>query len=125
MSGLPIDRLLGCFGMFGCLAAAVAFAAPVAPAQNYTIDVQSGGPTVSLPGPVVVPAGGSVTFTFTPSGCFGIGDVTVDDVSVGVGITQYTFTNVQADHVLYVPFGSHSTTTALDVRPAFGQCAVP
>src|SRR5437868_545167 len=99
MSRLRI--LLGCFGVF--VAAVVVFAVPVASAQSYTIDVQSGGPgSVSPSGAVVVPAGGSQTFTFTPTGCSVVGDVLVDDVSVGAGITQYTFTNVQADHVLYV-----------------------
>jgi hypothetical protein len=122
---LRIDRLLSCFGVFVCLATAVAFAAPVASAQSYTIDVQFAGPgTVTPSGLVEVPAGGSRTFTFTPSGC-NVGVVTVDDVPVGVGLTEYTFTNVQADHILNVQFGPRSTTTTIDVRPAVGQCAMP
>src|SRR5690349_9406114 len=28
-------------------------------------------------------------------------------VSLGSGLTEYTFTNVQSDHVLYVSFGPH------------------
>src|SRR5262249_12499669 len=67
------------------------------------------------------------TFTPTPSPCNAVVDVTVDDVSVGSGLTEYTFTNVQSDHLLYVSFGPlpTTTTTTLDVRPVVGQCAVP
>src|SRR5262245_60714049 len=108
------------------LPAFLAIAAGQAAAVTYIIEVQSGGPgTVTPSGVVDVPAGGSQTFTFTPSGCHIVGEVSVDDVSVGSGLTEYTFTNVQSDHVLYVSFGGRSTTTTLDVRPAIGQCAVP
>jgi hypothetical protein len=112
------------------LFAFLAIGAGPAAAVDYLLEVQAGGPgTVTPPGPVSVPAGGSQTFTFspTPSGCNAVLDVTVDDVSVGSGLTEYTFTNVQSDHVLYVSFGPQtiSTATALDVRPVFGQCAVP
>ena len=125
MRQLWIGRLAACFGLLVCFAAIIAFA-PVASAQSYTIDVESGGlGTVSPSGSVVVPAGGSQTFTFAPSGCFVVGEVTVDDVLVGTALTQYTFTNVQSDHVLYVPFGARPTTTALEIRPITGQCAVP
>jgi len=95
-------------------------------AADYLLEVQSGGPgTVNPPGPIAVPAGGSQTFTFTPSGCNTVGEVTVDEVPVGSGITSYTFTNVQSDHLLYVPFVLPQTTTTLDVRPLQGQCALP
>ena len=108
------------------LAAALAMAAGRAAATTYIIEVQFGGPgTVTPSGVVEVPAGGSQTFTFTPSGCHGVTDVTVDDASVGVGLTEYTFTNVQSDHLLYVSFGARPTTTALDVRPAYGSAPCP
>lgn len=108
------------------LLAALAAAPGRAAAVTYYIEVQFGGPgTVTPSGIVEVAAGANQTFTFTPSGCHVVGDVTVDDVSVGSGLAEYTFTNVQSDHLLYVAFGSRSTTTTLDVRPAFGQCAVP
>jgi len=104
----------------------LAIAACSALAGDFLLEVQSGGPgTVSPPDYVVVPAGGSQTFTFTPSGCYTTGEVTVDEVPVGTGITSYTFTNVQSDHLLYVPFVLPGTTTSLDVRPALGHCAVP
>src|SRR5262245_45075467 len=107
------------------LAALTVHARPAA-AVDYTIDVQSSGPgTVAPSGLVQVPAGANQTFTFTPSGCAIVGDVQVDGESVGSGLTEYTFTNVQSDHGLYVLFGFHSTTTTLEVRPATGQCAVP
>src|SRR4051794_14529097 len=90
---------------------------------SYLLEVQWGGPgTVTPSDPVVVAAGGSQTFTFTPSGCYTTGEVTVDEAPVGSGITSYTFTNVQSDHLLYVPFVLPGTTTTLDVRPPYGQC---
>jgi len=110
------------------LVASLPIGAGPAAAVDYLIEVQSGGPGTVTPTPnVLVPAGGNQTFTFTPDGCNGVVDVTVDDVSVGSGLTEYTFTNVQSDHALYVSFGPSpaATTTTLDVRPVAGQCAVP
>ena len=108
------------------VAALLSIAAGRAAAVSYYIDVQYGGPgTVTPSGVVEVPAGGSQSFTFTPTGCYAVGDVMVDDVYVGVGLTQYTFTNVESDHAIYVLFGKQLTTTALQVRPGIGQCAVP
>jgi len=109
------------------LVASVAVAAGSATATTYTIEVQSGGAgTVTPSGMVEVPAGGSQTFTFEPSGCQGVGEVTVDDVPVGTGLAEYTFTDVQGDHVLYVPFNAApATTTALAMRPEVGSCGEP
>src|SRR5262245_28309860 len=88
------------------LPALLAIAAGPAAAIDYLIEVQIAGPgTVTPPGPVFVSAGGSQTFTFAPSAGNVVGEVTVDDVPVGTGLTEYTFTNVQSDHLLYVPFG--------------------
>src|SRR5262245_17838464 len=87
------------------VAAGLALAAGRAAAVDYLIDVQSGGPGKVTPSPnVIVPAGGNQTFTFAPD-VGNVADVTVDDVHVGSGLTDYTFTNVQSDHVLYVSFG--------------------
>jgi len=119
-----MHRLSSVF-VFSLLAVSPLAITPAA-AADYLLEVQWGGPgTVSPSDPVVVPAGGSQTFTFTPSGCNVVGEVTVDDVPVGTGITSYTFTNVQSDHVLYVPFGLPGTTTTLTVRPVSGACALP
>jgi hypothetical protein len=106
------------------VATALVIATGHAAAQTYLLEVQSGGPGTVTPGTVQVPAGSNQTFTFTPDGCNIVADVTVDDVSLGPGLAEYTFTNVQSDHILYVSFGGQPTTTALDVRPV-GQCAVP
>jgi len=108
------------------LAASVGFAAPRRAMADYLLEVQSGGPgTVDPPGPIVVPAGGSQTFTFIPDACDTTGEVTVDEAPVGTGILSYTFTNVQSDHLLYVPFVIKGSSTTLEVRPPVGQCAVP
>jgi len=110
-------------GFVFALFAVSLFAAAPAAAGDYLLEVQWGGAgTVDPPGPIVVPAGGSQTFTFTPATCHATGEVTVDEVPVGTGITSYTFTNVQSDHLLYVTFNPSVTFT---VRPPVGQCAVP
>src|SRR5262245_52236873 len=65
------------------LVAFLAISAGRAAAVDYLIEVQVGGQgTVAPPGPVIVPAGGSQTFTFTPWGCYVVGEATVDDAPV-------------------------------------------
>jgi hypothetical protein len=86
--------------------AALVAGAGHAAAVDYLIRVSSGGPGTVTPSlDVVVPAGGNQTFTFTPSVGNAVVDVMVDDVSVGSGLTEYTFRNVYSDRTLYVIFG--------------------
>ncbi len=63
-------------------------------------------------------------FTFTPAPAGFVTNVLVDGVSVGTP-SQYTFTNVHADHVLTVVFGGPApTTTTVTTNPnpsTFGQ----
>ncbi len=87
------------------LATSLALAAGPVVSQAYDIEVQSGGVgSVTPSGIIQVPAGGSQTFTFAP-GAGNVANVTIDDVIIGSGLTEYTFTNVQSDHLLYVSFG--------------------
>src|SRR6185369_6648587 len=55
--------------------------------------------SISPSGSVIVPAGGSQTFTIAAENCFEIGDVVVDGSSVGA-VTSYTFSNVTANHTI-------------------------
>ena len=76
-----------------------------AAADTFYIEIQYNGyGSVTPSGVVVVARGASQSFTFTPAACATVTEVQVDDVSLGP-LTVYTFTNVQADHVLSVEFG--------------------
>ncbi len=59
--------------------------------------------SVSPNGWVVVPAGGSRTFTITADEGYVVADVLVDGVSVGP-VGSYTFSNVRANHTISVIF---------------------
>jgi hypothetical protein len=52
----------------------------------------------------IVPAGGSITYTFNPNTGYAVSGVTVDGTWKGA-ITSYTFSNVQTNHVMSVSFG--------------------
>jgi uncharacterized repeat protein (TIGR02543 family) len=74
-------------------------------ANTYTITVaQAGNGTIS-PGTSPVSYGGSQSFTITPNTGYSIAAVYVDGSSVG-SVSQYAFTNVQANHLItatYIP----------------------
>lgn len=98
-------------------------AASNAVVDTFYIEVDWAGPGAVVPdGMVPIPRGGSQAFQFIPTGCAVSGMVTVDDIEVGV-VDHYTFTNVQSDHVLYVPFGLQAGDVTLTVAPEVGSCA--
>ena len=68
---------------------------------GYTITTSASNGSISPPGPVSVPAGGSQTFSIQPDSGYTIDRVLVDGVSVGQ-VSSYTFTNVQAAHTIAV-----------------------
>ncbi|MHB8895624.1 MAG: IPT/TIG domain-containing protein [Candidatus Geothermincolia bacterium] len=71
---------------------------------GFTLTPSSGpGGSVTPSTPQTVAYGGSQTFDFTPNAGYHLGDVKVDDVSVGKP-ASYTFTNVTADHEVVVTF---------------------
>jgi peptidoglycan hydrolase-like protein with peptidoglycan-binding domain len=75
-------------------------------AETFTITVYStAGGTVDPPDGLVKDYGSSQTYTITPDAGYHINDVTVDTVSVGA-VAEYTFTNIQDNHVLSVIFVS-------------------
>jgi uncharacterized spore protein YtfJ len=79
---------------------------------TYTISVAAGsGGSISPAGPTVtVVAGGSQSFTITPNSGYHIVDVVVDSVSQGA-VGTYTFTNVQANHVISASFAVNTGVT--------------
>jgi hypothetical protein len=71
---------------------------------NYTITTTAGvGGTLSPSGPVTVASGANQSFTITPNPGYGVSDVQIDGISVGVA-GSYMFTNVLANHALSATF---------------------
>jgi hypothetical protein len=68
-----------------------------------TATVNGSGGTVSPSGTSSVNSGGSKTFTIAPKTFYRIAGVTVDGKSVGT-VTQYTFSNVTANHTISATF---------------------
>jgi len=78
---------------------------------------------ISPAGLVTVNYGGDQTFSITPATNYHVVNVWVDNVSVGP-VTSYTFTNVTADHNIYVSFAIDTFTITAsagangDISPA-------
>ncbi|MFA4931780.1 MAG: stalk domain-containing protein [Caldisericia bacterium] len=91
--------------------------------STYTI-VASASPNGSIlpSGDVTVNHGASQFFTITPGTGYHVGDVLVDDVSVGA-ITSYTFTDVTEGHTITATFAVN--TFAITVIPASHGTVTP
>ena len=74
------------------------------PPVLYTINSTAGsGGTISPTGTITVDSGGIQTFAITPNTGFQITGVIVDGTSVGA-VTNYTFSNVTANHTISAAF---------------------
>ena len=72
--------------------------------KYYTITSSGGdGGKISPLGETAIAQGADQTYTVTPDTGYEISDVLVDGSSVGV-LTNYTFTDIQADHTIEVNF---------------------
>src|SRR5262249_23077579 len=70
----------------------------------------SGG-SISPSGATTVACGGSQSYSIAPADkCHFIADVTVDGVSVGA-VSTYTFSDVQANHIIDATFGTYGPFT--------------
>jgi methionine-rich copper-binding protein CopC len=65
--------------------------------------------TISPSGRIILPAGGSQTFTITPNNGFQISMIFVDGTAVGA-LSSYTFPNVSANHSIRAFFVKKATT---------------
>ena len=71
---------------------------------TYTITATAGdNGSISPSGAVTLDYGANQTFTITPDEGYHVADVLVDGASVGA-VTEYTFTNVTADHTIHATF---------------------
>jgi alpha-tubulin suppressor-like RCC1 family protein/sugar lactone lactonase YvrE len=77
------------------------------PTYVITASAVPGG-SISPSSSVSIPSGGSQTFTITPNGGYHIADVLVDGLSFGA-ITNYTFSNVTANHTIFASFAQDPT----------------
>lgn len=72
--------------------------------NTYAITATSEGQgTISPSGEIVVTCGDTVAFTMTPGEHYHIGDVFIDDVSVGP-VPEYEFSQITSDHTIRVRF---------------------
>ncbi len=91
----------------------------------FTVTCTAGpGGSVSPSGTVSVPQGGSLTVTVTPNPGFHVEDVLVDGTSVGP-VSSYTFTNVQAGHILSAFFAADPNEPPVIAGLAADPEAVP
>ncbi len=88
---------------------------PTASLQNITATSGPNGAICSS-GYVVVPSGGSETFTFTPNAEYHVSDVQVDGISQGA-LSSYTFTDVTANHTINVTFAPLLYTLTVQSQP--------
>ena len=76
--------------------------------NTYTINASAGpGGSVSPSGAVAVSGGATQTFTITPNSGYRIADVLVDGSSVGA-VSSFTFTNVNASHMISASFAANT-----------------
>ncbi len=76
---------------------------------TYTISASAGaGGSISPSGTVVVPFGGSQTFTIVPNSGYQISNVLVNGSSVGA-VSNYSFSNVNSNQTIAASFVSTST----------------
>jgi uncharacterized repeat protein (TIGR02543 family) len=79
--------------------------------NSYTITASAGtGGSITPSGAVSVVSGASQTFTIQASNGYSISSVQVDGASVGA-VSQYTFTNVVANHTISATFTATATYT--------------
>ena len=85
------------------------------PVTEYTITATAGANgTISPNGAVRVTAGGSQTFTISPSSGYVIDTLTVDGLEV-TAATSYTFSDVNANHTIEATFKQESQTPVVTV----------
>jgi|GEM_PF-4032331 len=90
--------------------------APIGAAVHTITATAGAGGSISPSGSVLVPEGGSQSFTVTPDSGYKISGVTVDGVSHGA-IGSYTFTNVTGGHAIHAEFAADSGRPVSPVSP--------
>jgi hypothetical protein len=80
---------------------------------SYTITASAGlGGTISPSGVATVASGASQSYSITPNAGYGIAEVMIDGISVGVA-GSYTFTSVLANHTISATFVPVSASITL------------
>jgi len=88
--------------------------------NQYTIEATAGPNGAIVPsGSTLVNYGGSQLYTITPNAGYNVLDVQVDSVSQGA-ITNYTFTNVMANHTIAATFLMNAPVANFTATPLIG-----
>jgi hypothetical protein len=69
-------------------------------------------------------AGASQTYTITPAAGYHVAEVLVDGADVGA-VASYTFTDIQADHVITATFEANPSYTITVIQPSSGGSISP
>lgn len=86
----------------------------------YTITATAGpNGLITPPGSTLVNSGGSQAYNITPNSGYDVLDVEVDSMSVGP-VTNYTFTNVVANHTIEATFGTAFPVANFTATPLTG-----
>ncbi|MFA6331978.1 MAG: hypothetical protein WCX22_03420 [Methanoregula sp.] len=89
-----------------------------AEATEYRITPLAGSSgSISPSEAVIVPSGGSRTFTVTPNSGYAVEEVRVDGISLGA-VSSYTFTSVRRDHAISATFKKQSLPPIVPLCPA-------
>ncbi len=84
--------------------------------DTFTISGVAGEHGSISPATAAVDVGGSQTFTITPDPNYHVVDILVDGQSVGA-VQSYTFSNVEADHVITATFNRTNLPPVADAGP--------
>jgi hypothetical protein len=93
--------------------------------STYTITSSAGsGGTITPSGAIVVPVGGSQSFSIVPSAGHSVSDLKVDGVSVG-RVSSYSFTNVTANHTIQASFSANTASYTITASAGTGGSISP
>lgn len=93
------------------------------PVRSITATAGPNG-TITPVGDNIVDHGSTLLFTMTGNTGYMVSDVLVDGVSVGA-VTNYTFTNITADHTIAVTFAAASVPSDYCAIPPFTASSAP
>ena len=95
------------------------------PPLDYTITVNQSANGIINPNTYSkFVAGASQTYTITPAAGYHVAEVLVDGADVGA-VASYTFTDIQADHVITATFEANPSYTITVIQPSSGGSISP
>lgn len=121
---LPVDAVnkIGC-GLTSSLSPIV-IAAPIPTTVTITASASTGG-SISPSGSLTIPPGGNASFLISPDPGYQVVSVNVDGANKGA-VSNYTFTNVTANHTIAAHFkpATYTITATAEVNGAISSPGV-